>query len=78
MQINGAALKVIRERSGHTQLSLAKESEVNQGHISKIESADGAVGVRPATARKLCQALAVPLAALLAMPVGAGDEESAA
>lgn len=65
MQINPPTLKVIREHSGHTQLSLAEASGVNQGHISKIESAESPVTVRPATAKKLAAGLGIPLSALV-------------
>ena len=65
MQINPPTLKVIREHSGHTQLSLAEASGVNQGHISKMEASVTPVTVRPATAKKLADGLGVPLAALI-------------
>lgn len=66
MEINGAALKAIRSNCGHTQSSLAKASEVDQGNISKMEAQkDGPVTVRPSTAKKLADALAVPIAALI-------------
>lgn len=64
VQINPAALKAIREHSGHSQLSLAEASGVNQGHISKLESTEGAANIRPATVKKLADALGVPTAAL--------------
>lgn len=65
MQINGEALKIIRERSGHSQLSLAGESGVTQGRISEIEAMGSRAMVRPSTAQKLALALAVPLTALV-------------
>ena len=61
--INGAALKVIRERSGLTQTDLAKQTGVSQGRISELES--GRHPVKPQTMSALTTALAVPLAALL-------------
>ena len=64
MQINPAALKAIRENAGYSQLALANDSGVNQGHISKIEKDDGPTSVRPATVKKLATALNVPIAAL--------------
>lgn len=68
------ALRAIRERSGHSQLSLAEASGVAQSRLSEIESADGGVAdVRPATVRKLAETLAVPMTALLAMPEGAAS-----
>lgn len=63
--LNPFALKALREHSGHSQLSLSKVSGINQGHISKLEAADGAVEIRPATLKKLADALAVPTAALV-------------
>lgn len=65
MKINPPTLKAIREHSGHSQLSLAESSGVNQGHISKIESAPDPVTVRPATAKKLAAGLGVPVSALV-------------
>lgn len=66
MQINGAALRAIREASGDTQLSLAARTEpsVSQGRISELEAAN-VTNVRPGTARSLAQALGVPLAAII-------------
>lgn len=64
MQINPAALKAIRENAGFSQLSLAKASDVSQGHISDMEAAEQPANVRPATVKKLAVALNVPIAAL--------------
>jgi len=65
VQINPAALKAIRESNGYSQLGLANQSGVNQGHISKMEAATDPVNVRPATVKRLSEALAVPMAALV-------------
>ena len=64
MQINPAALKAIRENAGYSQLALSKEADVSQGHLSDIESSERPVNIRPATAKKLAEALRVPVAAL--------------
>lgn len=65
MEINGAALKAIRENCGYTQLGLAEQSGVDQGNISKMEAAkSGPVKVRPGTVKKLAVALNVPIAAI--------------
>lgn len=61
--INATALRVIRERSGLSQLELAARSGVSQGRISDIEA--GSVNVRPSTVRKLADALLVPVVALM-------------
>ena len=65
MLINPAALKAIREHAGHSQLSLAKQSGVSQGHISDIEANNLPANARPATVKKLAEALGVPTAALV-------------
>lgn len=72
--LNAEALKTIRERSGHTQLSLAKASGVAQSRISEIESTSGGfTDVRPGTVKKLADTLAIPMAALLGAPVEAAS-----
>lgn len=63
MLLNGTALRMIRERSGHTQASLARGSKVSQGRISELES--GVRNVRPGTVKALADALAIPIAALV-------------
>lgn len=65
MRINGPALTAIRERSGLSQLALAKKAGITQGRISELES--DSPNVRPATVTKLADALAVPSVALLAV-----------
>lgn len=71
MQINGPALTAIRERSGLSQLALAKSAGITQGRISELESGSG--GVRPDTVKKLAEALAVPAVAFLAVPTEAAS-----
>lgn len=65
MQINGAALQAIRERSGLSQSDLSRRTDpkVSQGRISELEA--GNLNVRPATAKALTDALGVPLAAVI-------------
>lgn len=63
MQINGPALTAIRERSGLSQLALAKSAGITQGRISELES--GSPNVRPDTVKKLADALVIPMTALL-------------
>lgn len=63
MLINGPAVKAIRERSGHTQVTLAAESKVSQTRISRYESQD-AMEARPATVKALADALKVPITAI--------------
>lgn len=71
MQINGSALAAIRERTGLTQSDLARGTGVSQGRISEIES--DSPSVRPATAKALAEALAVPVVAILAAPTEAAS-----
>lgn len=65
MQINGAALAAIRERSGLSQTGLSERTGIDQSHISAIERG-AKPNVRPATATTLAKALKVPLDALIA------------
>ncbi len=63
MQLNGGALRVIRERSGHTKASLAKAAGVHPTLITRLEN-----GERNGTApvmRALADALDCPLHALM-------------
>lgn len=68
MQINGAALKAIRERSGLSQSDLSRRTtpKVSQGRISELESdKPNTDGIRPGSAKALADALGVPLLALI-------------
>lgn len=65
MRINPEALKAIREKDGHSQLSLAKHSGVAQSRISGYESGKS-VEVRPGTVKRLAEALGVSMSALVA------------
>lgn len=63
MEINPHALKAIRERSGYSQAQLSRITGISQGHISQLEK--GEKNPRPAMVRRLADALAVPMGALL-------------
>jgi transcriptional regulator with XRE-family HTH domain len=62
VRINGEALKAIREKDGHSQASLARLSGITQSRISEFEA--GAEPVRAGTAKKLADALGVPMSAI--------------
>ena len=66
MQLNGHALRVIRERSGLSVSALASEVGISQPHLSNIER--GRRRASPEVSRRLAVALRVPLLALLADP----------
>ena len=66
MQLNGHALRVIRERSGLSVSALASEVGISQPHLSNIER--GRRRASPEVSRRLAAALRVPLLALLADP----------
>lgn len=68
MRSNPAALAAIRERSGLTQTDLAKQTGVSQGRISELETKS--VGLRPGTAKKLAEALQVPVVAITLTEAG--------
>jgi transcriptional regulator with XRE-family HTH domain len=66
VRINPRALQTSREANGHSQSSLARESGVSQQRISQLEQdADGHT-VTPPLAKKLADALGVPLADIIA------------
>lgn len=64
MQISGPTLKALRELAGYSQAELSRQSGVSQGHISDLEAAEEPSEVRPATVKKLSEALGIPTAAL--------------
>lgn len=66
MQINGEALRVIRERSGLTGTALANEVGVDRTHLSHIEA--GRKQASNDLARRLAAALKIPLVAILSGP----------
>lgn len=69
MDINPAALRVIRERSGLTQSDLSRLAGISQGYISELEK-DGRKRPTPAMVLKLADALGVPVASLVSrLPV---------
>lgn len=66
MRCNGAALRVIRERSGLSVTALAREAGISQPHLTNIEKGDRQAS--PEVISKLARALKVTLPALLADP----------
>lgn len=64
MQVNGTALRVIRERSGLSQSDLGAKIGKNQSYVSNVEA--GRRGVSPEIARKIADALQAPLMAIIA------------
>lgn len=70
MQINGEALRVIRERSGLTGTALAREVSVDRTHLSHIEA--GRKQPSNELARRIADALKIPLVAILSGPEEGG------
>lgn len=66
MELNPAALRVIRELSDYSTTSLASAVGVNQPHISKIER--GERGASPALIKRIASELKIPLGAILLDP----------
>lgn len=69
MQINPAALRTIRERSGYTVTALAAEAGIKQSHLSNIEA--GRRKASPEVVKALAAALKIELPAILSAPVAA-------
>lgn len=65
MRLNPEALVTIRERTGYSQAELARQSGVSQGHISEMERGDK--NASPKTIKKLADALACPIGALVSL-----------
>jgi transcriptional regulator with XRE-family HTH domain len=63
VQMNPATLTALRILAGMSQAELSRRSGVSQGHISDLES--GARNASPKTIKKLAEALAVPMPALM-------------
>jgi DNA-binding XRE family transcriptional regulator len=69
--VNRYALTELRERSGYSKTSLARDAGVSLGHLTDIES--GRRNPSPEVLTRLAAALKVPVLALLAHPTdGAG------
>lgn len=66
MEINPAALRVIRQRSGMTVTSCAEAAGIRQSHLSNIEA--GRRKASPEVIIALADALRVELPAILAVP----------
>jgi transcriptional regulator with XRE-family HTH domain len=72
VRINGAALKALRELHGYNLGGLSDHSGVSISYICELERGRD-VDVRPATAKKLADALSVPIAALIHEPTEARE-----
>lgn len=68
MQINPAALRAIRTRSGMTATALAEMAGIKQSHVSNIEA--GRRKASPDVIIAIAQALKVELPAILKDPDG--------
>ncbi len=66
MDFNGAALRVIRERSGLRVNELAALAKMTPSHLTNIEA--NRRRPSPAVAKAIADALNVPIVALLARP----------
>lgn len=64
MDVNHAALQALRERSGYSIRGLAKASGVSKTTISVLELGERKSS-HPSTIKKLADALAVPVPALV-------------
>lgn len=71
MQMNPATLAALRVLAGLSQAELARRSGVSQGHISELERGDK--NASPKTIKKLAEALAVPMPALMTVPTEAAS-----
>lgn len=67
MQLNRETLIAMRVLAGFSQAELSRRSGVSQGHISELESETSQKQARPATIKKLADAMGVPMGALLAV-----------
>ena len=70
VKVNPEALRAIREKDGHSQLSLAAQSGVAQSRISELEGDEPRL-VRPSTVKRLADALGVPVSALVLVEASA-------
>lgn len=66
MDLNPAALRAIRERSGLSVTALADAAGIKQAHLSNIEA--GRRRASPEVAKALAAALKVDLVAILSSP----------
>ena len=60
---NGAAIRVIRERTGISLTGLASAAGIDKGYLSRIENGERA-NVGPEALRSLADRLGVPLEAI--------------
>lgn len=63
VNLNREALRTIRERTGHTQASLAAAAGIDRSLIHRLENGDR--NATPSVMRKLAAALDCPLHALI-------------
>lgn len=68
---NGAAIRALRESRGYKLYELATQAEITDGYLSNIEL--GRRSAPPWVARRLADALKVPLTAILASPDDDGE-----
>lgn len=67
LRLAGHTLVTLRQRRGWTQEKLAVEADVNRNTVARMESG---IGVYPKSARRVAEALGVPLEDLLAAEPG--------
>ena len=65
-RVNGPAIRAIRERGGQRQLDLASGAGIDRAYLAHIEA--GRRQPSAPVARRLAEALKVPLIAILASP----------
>lgn len=72
-QVNGPAIRAIRQGQGMQQAELAERSKISRSHMNKIES--GAETPKIETAVRIAQALGVHIDAIapVVQPAGAGS-----
>lgn len=69
MQINAAALKALRERTGLSVTELADQTSIKRSHLSNLEA--GRRSASEATIVDLAKVLKVPVTAIICDPVDA-------
>jgi transcriptional regulator with XRE-family HTH domain len=73
--INGAAVQAIRERTGYSGAELAEKAGIDRTYLIRIERGERQ-HVSPPIARRLAEALGVPLGAVLGVADAAEGEAS--
>lgn len=72
MRVNNVALKTLRLLGGESQLSLATRAGISERSYNKIEN--GHAQPRPATVKKLAEALGVPVREIVTVVQDADPE----